>query len=131
MSVDANQNSCLQCAYTHIFGLFPDICRVWPKEFGQRACREFDAGIKQCCMDEFLCLPTAADIKLIVKLHKSQHNFDGMFGSLVCTHTYWRNCLDAWNGSFKGKENNLLLFWRQFVITIHIFGMHLMGIQEL
>ena len=57
------------------------------EEFGRSACREFYATIKQCYMDEFLCLPTAADIKSIVKLHKSQHNFDGMFGPLDCTHT--------------------------------------------
>ena len=36
------------------------------EEFGRRACMEFDAAIKQCYMDEFLCLPTAADIKSIV-----------------------------------------------------------------
>ena len=58
------------------------------EEFGRRACREFDAAIKQCYMDEFLHLPSAADITSIVKLHKSQCNFDGMFGSLDCTHTY-------------------------------------------
>ena len=67
------------------------------EELGRRACRE---------LDEFLHLPTVADIKSIVKLHKLQHNFDGMSGSLDCTHTNWKNCLKAWHGSFKGKENN-------------------------
>ena len=52
------------------------------EKLDKRACRAFDAAIKQCYMDEFLCLPTVTDIKLIVKLHKSQHNFDRMFGSL-------------------------------------------------
>ena len=40
------------------------------EEFGRMTCGKFDAAIKQCYMD-FLCLPTAADIKSIVKLHKS------------------------------------------------------------
>ena len=65
------------------------------EEFGRRACKEFDAAIKQCYMDEFLHIPTAADIKSVVKLHKSQHNFEGIFGSLNCTHTYWKNCPKA------------------------------------
>jgi hypothetical protein len=29
---------------------------------------------------------------------------DGMLGSLDCSHTYWKNCPVAWQGSFKGKE---------------------------
>ena len=28
-----------------------------------------------------------------------------MFGSLDCTHTYWKNCPKAWNGSYVGKED--------------------------
>ena len=60
------------------------------EEFGRRAWREFDAVIKQCYVDESLHLPTATDIKSSVKLHKSQHNFDRMFGSLDWTHTYWK-----------------------------------------
>ena len=67
--------------------------------FGRRACREFDAAIKQCYMDGFLCHPTVADIKSIVKLLKSQCNFD-----VDCTHTYWKNCSKAWHGAFKGKK---------------------------
>ena len=89
-----------------------------PEEFGRRACREFDEAIKQCYMDEFLRLPTAADIKSIVKLDKSQHNFDEMFGSLDCTHTYWKNCPKAWHGSFKGKENNLFLVLEAICVGI-------------
>ena len=36
------------------------------EEFGKRALRELDAAIKQCYIDEFFCLPTVLDIKLIV-----------------------------------------------------------------
>ena len=27
-----------------------------------------------------------------------------MIGSLDCSHTWWKNCPVAWQGSFKGKE---------------------------
>ena len=57
------------------------------EEFGRRACKELDAARKQCYMDRFLYLPSATDIKSIVMLHKSQHNFDRMFESLNGTHT--------------------------------------------
>jgi hypothetical protein len=39
-----------------------------------------------------------------VKLHKAAHGVDGMIGSLDCTHTFWKNCPKAWQGSYKGKE---------------------------
>jgi hypothetical protein len=56
-------------------------------------------------MKEFLRLPTATDLKSIVKLHKSVHSVDGMIGSLDCTHTFWKNCPNAWQGLYKGKES--------------------------
>ncbi|KAL7478487.1 hypothetical protein ACHAW6_010035 [Cyclotella cf. meneghiniana] len=28
-----------------------------------------------------------------------------MFGSLDCTHTYWKNCAKGWMGSYSGKEH--------------------------
>ena len=76
------------------------------EDLGRMACREFDAAIRQCYMDEFACHPTDADIKSIAKLHKSKHKFDGMFWLLDCSHTYWKNCPKAWHELFKGKENN-------------------------
>jgi hypothetical protein len=56
-------------------------------------------------MKEFLRLPTATDLKNIVKLHKAVHSVDGIIGSLDCTHTFWKNCPKAWQGSYKGKES--------------------------
>lgn len=35
-------------------------------------------------------------MKAIYKLHKETHKIDGMFGSLDCTHTWWKNCPVAW-----------------------------------
>ena len=55
-------------------------------------------------MDEFLCLPNAADIKSIVKLQKSQLKFDGMFGLLDYTHPYWN--IDQRLGMEHLKEKN-------------------------
>ena len=100
------------------------------EEFGKKGYREFDAAIKQCYMDEFLRLPTAADIKSNVKLHKSQHNFDGMFGSLDCTHTYGNNCPKAWHGAFKGKENKSSIVLEAICNYHTFFGMLPMGMQE-
>jgi hypothetical protein len=50
-----------------------------------------------------LRLPTATDLKNIVKLHKAAHIVEGMIGFLDCTHTFWKNCPKAWQGSYKGK----------------------------
>ena len=66
--------------------------------------RQFHAMFKQLYEAEYLRLPTKNDIKSIVKLHKYSHQIDGMFGSLDCMHTYWKNCPKAWQGQFKGKE---------------------------
>ena len=42
--------------------------------------------------DEYLRLPTEADVKAVTRLHKHVHVVDGMFGSLDCMHTYWNKC---------------------------------------
>ena len=66
---------------------------------------QFDKVILQLYKGEYLRLPTAEDLKAIVNLHKSCQGVDGMLGSLDCTHTYWKNCPKAWQGSYKGKEH--------------------------
>ena len=67
-------------------------------------CKNFDKAMMAIYMKEYLRVPTKADLKAIAQLHKSVHQVDGMFGSLDCTHTYWKNCPKAWHGTYKGKE---------------------------
>ncbi|MGL5935539.1 MAG: transposase family protein [Cetobacterium sp.] len=70
----------------------------------RQSCIEFHKAIKQIYQQEYLRLPDEQDLKSIVRLHKSVHGIDGMFGSIDCMHTTWKNCPVAWQGSYKGKE---------------------------
>jgi hypothetical protein len=74
------------------------------RPYARVCCIEFDKAIKLIYMKEWLRLPTATDLKSILLLHKTVHGVEGMMGSLDCSHTYWKNCPKAWQGSYKGKE---------------------------
>ena len=74
------------------------------KAFARDCCFNFDSFIELKYADEYLRLPTAEDMRGINQLHKKKHGVDGMFGSLDCMHTYWKNCPKAWAGSYKGKK---------------------------
>ena len=67
-------------------------------------CINFDRTVKLLYQSEYLRTPTEEDLKSLLKLHRHQHGTDGMFGSLDCMHTYWKNCPKGWQGSFQGKE---------------------------
>ena len=70
-----------------------------------KACyRKFCKIIVKIYQFEYLRMPTSEDLKNITTLHKEVHGVDGMFGSLDCMHTWWKNCPVAWKGSYKGKE---------------------------
>jgi hypothetical protein len=69
-----------------------------------KCCRLFDKTIRKVYQSEYLRLPTEKDLQGIVALHNQVHGVDGMFGSIDCMHTYWKNCPVAWQGSFEGKE---------------------------
>ena len=73
-------------------------------QYARDCCKQFHKAIKLVYMDEYLRLPTPSDLKAITKAHKAIHGVDGLMGSLDCTHTYWKNCPKAWQGSYKGKE---------------------------
>ena len=53
---------------------------------------------------EYLRMPTSEDLRNVTRLHAQVHGVNGMFGSLDCMHTWWKNCPVAWKGSYKGKE---------------------------
>ena len=70
-----------------------------------RTCqRQFDKVMVTLYTSEFLRQPTPADLKAIDDLHFREHGVRGMYGSLDCMHTAWKNCPKAWQGSFVGKE---------------------------
>ena len=75
------------------------------KTYADSCCDHFAQAIKTLYMSNYLRLPTATDVKRVLKLHKAIHNVDGLIGSLDCTHTYWKNCPKAWQQSYKGKED--------------------------
>ncbi len=54
-----------------------------------------------------------------------------MFGSLDSMHTVWNNCPAAWQGSFKGTEKNLQLFWKPSQIITQGSGTYHMDLQTL
>lgn len=86
---------------THVF---MDYFQMSP-QLASECCRQFDNALWMCYAGDFLRLPTANDLFRIEKLHKAVHGVNGMFGSIDCTHTYWKNCPKAWQGSFSGKEH--------------------------
>ena len=73
-------------------------------EYARDCCFKFDKGFRDIYASEYLRKPTASDLKAIDALHLRKHGVRGMFGSLDCSHTVWKNCPKAWQGSFKGKE---------------------------
>ena len=72
--------------------------------FARVCCKTFNDTIAKCFKDEYLRLPTPADLVSITTLHKKAHGVEGMLGSLDCMHTYWKNCPVGWHQSFQGKE---------------------------
>ena len=92
---------------TMAYGVPPHCFRDYfsmSKTLAKKCCAHFDKKIKELYIEEYLRCPDATDLVNINKLHKDVHQFDGMFGSLDCMHTYWKTCPSAWQGSFKGKE---------------------------
>jgi Plant transposon protein len=100
------------------------------KSLARMCCIKFDQVIKAIYQQEYLRCPDSQDLKRINDIHKAVHNFDGMFGSLDCMHTYWKNCPIAWQGSYKGKEKNRQLSLKQSLIITCGFGMLPMVMRE-
>lgn len=70
----------------------------------RECCVIFDVLVKSIYEKEYLRHPTSADCKSLSILHENVHCFPGMFGSLDCMHTFWKNCPVGWHGSYRGKE---------------------------
>lgn len=104
--------SSLQCRLllplkTMAYGVPPHTFRDYfqmSETHARESCLQFDMAIKQIYAAEYLRIPDENDLKSIMKLHSKVHGVDGMFGSLDCMHTVWKNCPVAWQGSYKGKE---------------------------
>ena len=101
---------------------FSDYFQMSPG-FARKCCKKFDLAMMEVYQKEYLRLPTAADLKAITKLHKSVHKVDGMFGSLDCCHTSWKNCPTAWQGSYKGKEKKATIVL-EAICDYHLWFWH-------
>jgi hypothetical protein len=76
------------------------------KTLASKCCEEFANMMRYIYSDEFLRIPDVNNLKSITRLHHKVHGVRGMFGSLDCMHTRWKNCSKAWQQSFKsGKES--------------------------
>jgi hypothetical protein len=108
---------------------FIDYFQMSP-QYARECCKEFDKAMRTIYMKEFLRLPTATDLKSIVKLHKAAHSVDGMIGSLDCTHTFWKNCPRLGKDRTKEKNRSHRLSWSPLQTTFCSYGMHRMGTLE-
>jgi len=83
-------------AFSSFYQMSPPMAR--------RCCKEFDIAMNALFVKQYLRKPTAEDLLAITTLHNTKHGVPGMFGSLDCMHTVWKNCPMAWHGSYQGKE---------------------------
>jgi hypothetical protein len=73
--------------------------------FGRECIAQFCSGICEIYEKEYLCAPTKWQTKRLSELHQYAHRgVKGMFGSLDCMHTPWKNCPYAWQQSYKGAK---------------------------
>jgi hypothetical protein len=101
---------------------FIDYFQMSP-QYASDCCKHFAVVIKHLYTTEFLRVPTPEDIRNILKLQKQVHGTDGLLGSLDCTHTYWKNCPKAWQGSYKGKEEKPSIV-KEAISDYHLFFWH-------
>ncbi|KAG7371563.1 plant transposon protein [Nitzschia inconspicua] len=95
------------------------------KTQARECCKKFNLLIPALYSKEYLRLPTKKDLVAINKLHSAVHKIDGMFGSLDCMHTTWKNCPVAWQGSFRGKSQQKSTIVLEAIADHHLFFWHL------
>ncbi|XP_024171966.1 uncharacterized protein LOC112177967 [Rosa chinensis] len=67
------------------------------------AFQHFTREIVDLYLAEYLCAPTAADLKrLLAKFER--RGFPGMIGSIDCMHWQWKNCPTGWAGEYRGRK---------------------------
>jgi hypothetical protein len=86
-------------------------------------CSIIDKTICKLYSHEYLRMPTKDDLKAIEKLHANVHGIRGMFGSIDCMHTYWKNYPVAWQGSYKGKEKKPSIVL-EAIVDYHLLFWH-------
>ena len=101
---------------------------VFLLSFARQCSVIFDQTILQLYQDKYLLLPNEKDLEGIAKLHQYAYGFDGMFGSLDCMHTVWKNCPTGWQGSYKGKEKQCTIVLK--AIADYDLGMQHMDMLE-
>jgi hypothetical protein len=79
-------------------------CFQMSKGLAARCCDVLALSMKLRYDEEYLRTPDTLDLKRIAKLHKEHHSVNGMFGSLDCMHTPWKNCPKGWQASFKSEK---------------------------
>ena len=84
----------------------------------------FLAKIYRIYKDEYLRLPTAADLKSVTTLHKAVHGVPGMIGSLDCMQTKWKNCPIEWQGCFKGQSKGMSTIVLEAGCDFHLWFWH-------
>jgi Plant transposon protein len=73
--------------------------------YGRSCIEQFCWGICTLYQNEYLCAPSKWQTKRLSDLHEGIHRgVPGMFGSLDCMHTPWKNCPYAWQQSYKGAK---------------------------
>jgi hypothetical protein len=89
-------------------------------QYARDCCKHFAVVIYHLYTIEFLRVPTVADIKIFLNLHKRVHGTGGLLGSLDCTHTSWKYCPKTWQGSYKGKEEKASIVM-EAISDYHLF----------
>jgi Plant transposon protein len=105
---------------THTFCLYFQMS----KTLAAKSCFMFHKTFLKMYRKKYLKRPSPQDMVRIAALHEKVHGVPGMFGSLDCMHTRWKNCPVGWQGSYKGQKGypSIVL---EAVCDHHCFFWHL------
>ena len=112
---------------TMAYGVPPHCFRDYfqmSKTLANACCHKFYHIIRSTYSEEYLRLPTEEDLRNVVALHNSVHGVNGMFGSLDCMHTWWKNCPTAWKGQFKSGRDKHCTIVLEAACDHHLWFWH-------